>query len=114
VRLNPGDANTQFWLGKILFDKKRHQEAFAPLHAASELYPDGERRIEVRQRLLTTLTILGRDAEAEDVRQELSALLGPPPRRDHPRRDWNGSEGADRPRREASWRFPLNQKIIVK
>ena len=77
VSINPKDANTQFWLGKILFDKKRYQEAFAPLHAASELYPGGERGIEVRQRLLQTLTLLGRDSETETLREALSALLPP-------------------------------------
>ena len=78
VRINPRDANTQFWLGKILFNKKRYQEALAPLNAASALYPGVERGMEVRQRLLTVLTSLGQDSEAEVVRKSLSSRLPPP------------------------------------
>jgi tetratricopeptide (TPR) repeat protein len=51
VALDPKLANTQYWLGRALLDRKRFAEAVRPLRAARQFYPNGPRAQDVAERL---------------------------------------------------------------
>ena len=76
VRINPKDANVQYYLARLLVGKNRLEEAVVTLRAASALYPDGPRGVEIRQLLVKALNDLGREEEAREVSRALAALTG--------------------------------------
>ena len=77
VRINPKDANVQYYLARLLVQKNRLEEAVVSLRAASELYPDGPRGVEMRERLVKALNDLGQEEEAREVSRALAALPDP-------------------------------------
>jgi tetratricopeptide (TPR) repeat protein len=72
VRIDPNNAEIQYYLSRILCFQNRYAEALDPLRAACVLYPDGERGREMRERLAKALTSLGRTAEALPLHAEVS------------------------------------------
>jgi Flp pilus assembly protein TadD len=77
VRINPKDANVQYYLARLLVRKNRLEEAVVTLRAASALYPAGPRGVEMRERLVKALNDLGREEEAREVSRALAALTVP-------------------------------------
>ncbi|MEZ5327964.1 MAG: tetratricopeptide repeat protein [Verrucomicrobiales bacterium] len=76
VRINPKNANVQYWLGGLLVRQNRLEEAVVALRAASALYPASPRGIEMQERLVKALNDLGREEEAKEVGRELAAFPG--------------------------------------
>ncbi|MDF1816384.1 MAG: tetratricopeptide repeat protein [Verrucomicrobiales bacterium] len=76
VRASPKSYYVQSLLGELLFEEERYEEALAPLKEARAGLPVGHKHyLLCRERLLKTLTALGREDEAQEVDRELSELL---------------------------------------
>lgn len=75
VRIDPKNAEIQYYLSRILCFNGRYFEALEPLRAACALYPGGERGREMRERLANALTALGRTSEALPLQADISGAF---------------------------------------
>ncbi len=77
VSLYPERADSHYRLGKYLFNAERHEEALTPLRTALTHYSSGEQSMRTRVRLMRSLQALGRDKEANAVKQDLIRSSSP-------------------------------------